>query len=359
MMYIAGETYPDKLMTRLTMTVQELHDIFLKGIRSGEFRGRLPSSAEMKRRYGTGHNTVHLAIDRLKMQGLVYGRQGKGVFVNEQALAGVKKGVVMVYFGLESNMNIPLYLKLLTLLKAELQKSGLTLEFVSDLSAGLKKYQAAIVFGANMMREEDLMTLKYAMSGRVLLINHKLPGMVSLSSDNACGGRLAAEEIYRFGHRRIAVVTRFLDLPRNFFHERHQGFMDFAAEHPDMSVQEYHIPSEIASRSGICADIAGKILHEQPEITALFAFTDWYAFQLLQVLKRAGRTISAVGYDNSEFASLLDPPLTSIEEDVDGLSREAAHALNGLIGSGRAASRMVEPRLIQRESVFDIRHQTK
>ena len=336
------------------MTVQELHDILWHGIRSGELQGRLPSSAEMKRRYGTGHNTVHLAIDRLKMQGLVYGRQGKGVYVNRQTADNSGQGTVMVYFGQVSGINIPLYSRMLGLIKAELDRTGSRLEFVSSLTGDLQKYHAALVFGANLMPGSELMMLKYAMSGRIVLINHKIRGLVSVSNDNVCGGRLATERLYQAGHRHIAVVTRYLDMERNFFHDRFQGVTDFAAEHKDLTIHEFRIPSDSQSRNKICAEIAEKIISGHPEITGLFAFTDWYAFQLLQVLKQAGRTISAVGYDNSEFASLLDPPLTSIEEDAAGLGHAVCRTVNELIAGEKPVSREVKPHLIERQSVFSI-----
>lgn len=336
------------------MTVQELHDILWHGIRSGELQGRLPSSAEMKRRYGTGHNTVHLAIDRLKMQGLVYGRQGKGVYVNRQTAHHSGQGTVMVYFGQESGINIPLYSRMLGLIKTELDQTGSRLEFVSSLTGDLQKYHAALVFGANLMPGSELMTLKYAMSGRIVLINHKIRGLVSVSNDNVCGGRLATERLYQAGHRHIAVVTRYLDMERNFFHDRFRGVTDFAAEHQDLTIHEFRIPSDDQNRSKICAEIAEKIISGHPEITGLFAFTDWYAFQLLQVLKQAGRTISVVGYDNSEFASLLDPPLTSIEEDAAELGHAVCRTVNDLIAGKKPVSREVKPHLIERQSVFSI-----
>lgn len=336
------------------MTVQELHDFLWNGIRSGELHGKLPSISQLKTRYKTGHNTIHLAIDRLKMQGLVYGRQGKGVFVNEKAANVTQQGIVLFYFGLENTFQTPFYIRMLGLIKQELQGSGLQMEFVSTLPEDLNKYSAAVVFGSNMMKKADLMSLKYALSGRVVLINHKMRGFVSISNDNYAGGRLAVEKLYSAGHRHIGVVTRFLDLPQNFFHERFAGAADFAAEHSDLKITEFRIPSGPGLPNRVCAEIAEKIRLHHPEITGLFAFTDLYAFQLLLALKESGRKIAVVGYDNSEFASLLNPALTTIEEDAGRISRAVCDAVTRLISRGKAASIEINPRLIDRESVFPV-----
>lgn len=334
------------------MTVQELHDFLWNGIRSGELQGKLPSISQLKNRYHTGHNTIHLAIDRLKMQGLVYGRQGKGVFVNEKNANAARKGSVLFHFGLENIFQTPFYMRLLGLMKQELEGSGLQPEFASSLPESLNKYSAAVVFGANMMKKADLMSLKYALGGRMVLINHKLRGFVSVSNDNHEGGRLAVEKLYSAGHRHIGVVTRYLDLPQNFFHERFAGVTDFAAKHPDLEITEFRIPSGSGLPNRICAGIAEDIRLHHPEITGLFAFTDLYAFQLLLALKESGRKIAAVGYDNSEFASLLSPALTTIEEDAVRFSHAVCERIRQQISGGKAVSIEIRPRLIDRESVF-------
>ncbi|MEO3746713.1 winged helix-turn-helix domain-containing protein [Plantactinospora sp. B5E13] len=44
---------------------------------------KLPSIRQLQAKYGVGNNAVHMAIVILKSEGLVYGHQGKGVFVSE------------------------------------------------------------------------------------------------------------------------------------------------------------------------------------------------------------------------------------------------------------------------------------
>ena len=90
------------------------------------------------------------------------------------------------------------------------------------------------------------------------------------------------------------------------------------------------------------------------ELLVVIAIIAILAALLLQVLKQTGRTISAVGYDNSEFASLLDPPLTSIEEDAAELGHAVCRTVNELIAGKKPVSREVKPHLIERQSVFSI-----
>jgi DNA-binding GntR family transcriptional regulator len=50
-------------------------------IKSGELRGRLPSTAELERQFHVAKPTVLKAVRTLKAEGLVTGMHGVGVFV--------------------------------------------------------------------------------------------------------------------------------------------------------------------------------------------------------------------------------------------------------------------------------------
>lgn len=70
----------------------------LEDLRSSIIRGeiplgeKLPSNAELKRKYGVASQTAQNAINMLKSEGLVYGVAGRGVFVRSDAdLESLKK----------------------------------------------------------------------------------------------------------------------------------------------------------------------------------------------------------------------------------------------------------------------------
>jgi DNA-binding GntR family transcriptional regulator len=64
---------------------QRVADDLREQIKSGVLGpgDQLPSTAQLQAKYAVGNNAVHMAIVLLKPEGLVYGHQGKGVFVTK------------------------------------------------------------------------------------------------------------------------------------------------------------------------------------------------------------------------------------------------------------------------------------
>lgn len=71
----------------VTPNYQRVADALRDQIKSGTLGpgDKLPSTAQLQAMYGVGNNAVHMAIVILKAEGLVYGHQGKGVFVAKPA----------------------------------------------------------------------------------------------------------------------------------------------------------------------------------------------------------------------------------------------------------------------------------
>ncbi|MEQ4306247.1 winged helix-turn-helix domain-containing protein [Plantactinospora sp. B6F1] len=69
----------------VTPNYQRVADDLREQIKSGALGpgDQLPSIRQLQTRYGVGNNAVHMAIVILKSEGLVYGHQGKGVFVTD------------------------------------------------------------------------------------------------------------------------------------------------------------------------------------------------------------------------------------------------------------------------------------
>jgi GntR family transcriptional regulator len=60
-------------------------------IRTGQLRpgDQLPSMTQLRAQYGVSNTVVRDALNELRRDGAVIGRQGKGVFVSERAAASV------------------------------------------------------------------------------------------------------------------------------------------------------------------------------------------------------------------------------------------------------------------------------
>jgi GntR family transcriptional regulator len=67
---------------------QQIADALREQMRDGTYPPgtRLPSESELRERWGVASKTVRAALDQLRAEGLVMGRQGVGSFVREQAV---------------------------------------------------------------------------------------------------------------------------------------------------------------------------------------------------------------------------------------------------------------------------------
>ena len=337
------------------MTGKQLYNALADGIMSGRITGRLPSIAQLKIKYGTSHNTIHLALDRLKMQGLVYGQQGKGVFVNSEGLQGNSGGSVLFYLGvldINSLARNRFYVRMLTVLKAELQKAGLELILNSQLDDLQKQYSAVIIPDANRLRQEDLSRLKLSHPGRVCLLNHKIDGYVSICNDNFRGGWLAVERLYAAGHRNLAMLTVYLDLPYNFFHDRRDGVSAFQRKHRDLCIT--HFPVSDRAEKDCVIGIANEIVEHHPEITGVFTFKEIYAYEMYRIFDQAGREISLVGYGNPDYAEFMIPQLTTIAENPDALGQTRARTVCSQIAGQPVKSADIPVELIERQTVYPV-----
>ena len=99
-------------------------------------------------------------------------------------------------------------------------------------------------------------------------------------------------------------------------------------------------------------------ISEFPEKTGLFIFTDYLAMRLMNVLRELGRRVpedvSVIGYDNAEFSGLLDPALTTIEEDAPAMAEAVCRIIRDRFAGKKTDDVLIKPALVERASVADI-----
>ena len=143
--------------------------------------------------------------------------------------------------------------------------------------------------------------------------------------DDRAGITAAVEHLIALGHRRIAHVAG----PERFVHgtDRRQAWADAltAAGLPPAPC----IVSDFSAAGGATATAELLSLDERP--TAIVYANDLMATAGLTVLAQNGLSvpedISITGFDDTELASHLAPPLTSIRADVLGWGRQSAQTL--------------------------------
>lgn len=170
--------------------------------------------------------------------------------------------------------------------------------------------------------------------------------------DNAAAAREMTEYLLKLGHRRIGVVLGPDSSPLT--RERLRGYklaLRAARIAPDVALIEQ---GDFTMSSGhVAAEKLFKIKHPP---TAIFCFNDEMALGAIRFLKSTGRSVpqdvSVVGFDDIEFASFCDPPLTTIEQPTREIGHKAMSLLFDLLNGGKAEPGMhtLPSKLIVRDS---------
>lgn len=175
------------------------------------------------------------------------------------------------------------------------------------------------------------------------------PADCSVVPDEAGGAAKAIEHLTAIGRRRIAHVTG---------PEHHSSAHVRAAAAADALVR----PPLFGEWSEAWGRQAGAMLlgdgtgPDGDAVDGVFAGNDQIARGVVDTLRAAGRRVpedvAVIGFDNWDvMVSASQPPLSSVDMDLDGLGRTAANLLLAAINGEPAPGRHVRPcRLVLRES---------
>ena len=112
-------------------------------------------------------------------------------------------------------------------------------------------------------------------------------------------------------------------------------------------------------------DAANRLFDLAEPPTAIFAFNDNMAVGVLQAARARGlrvpEDVSVVGFDDSEQAPIVTPPLTSVRQPLEEMGRMAASLLARLLDGQRLEALGVElgTKLIVRESTAGVVAESK
>jgi LacI family transcriptional regulator len=152
-----------------------------------------------------------------------------------------------------------------------------------------------------------------------------------VGATNYRGGYDATKYLLELGHRRIGFITGTLDLGCS--RERQSGYevalYEYGLDIDPQLVQE----GDFSQPTGFAAAQALLGLPEQP--TAIFASNDVMAFGVMEAVRDRGlripEDISIIGFDNIPQAVQVSPQLTTVQQPLAEMGREAARQLLELI----------------------------
>jgi LacI family transcriptional regulator len=190
---------------------------------------------------------------------------------------------------------------------------------------------------------------------------HGLPGVNadSVGTDDALGGKLAAEHLIRHGRKKVAFVpppgeTRGFNWVRRRLEGCNQALVAAGLE-PAHEVIVEAPASERHDQHGYA--VASRCLADGWDCDGVFAANDELAWGVLRALiesgRQPGRDYAVVGFDDLDPSAYLDVPLTSLRHPMGAIGHEAFRLLLRRIEDGAelAVQRtLLDPTLVVRKS---------
>ena len=179
---------------------------------------------------------------------------------------------------------------------------------------------------------------------------------IYIDNDNLLAGREAAEYLYQLGHRRIAYLGS--DSSLMFSADRKAGYQLALAIHQLPVRPEYCV--EVKNVSENNEEAIRGLLMQKDRPTAILVSDDILAVSLERVCLENHLAIpedlSIISFNNSLFARLTSPQLTSIDIGAGQLGSEAAsQIINHIENPNLLATKIIVPHhLIERDSCCKI-----
>jgi LacI family transcriptional regulator len=175
--------------------------------------------------------------------------------------------------------------------------------------------RAGLILVTSQLTSEQYLRLQEAALPIVLIdpVNRVDESLASVGASNWQGGVSAVQHLVELGHRRIAMLRGYECLADD---ARYHGYVAALTE------AGVAVDPDLVARADFRADAAvvaaERILRRSDRPTAVFAANDLEALGTLEAARRLGLSVpgdlSAVGFDDSIFATTASPPLTTVRQ---------------------------------------------
>lgn len=346
-------------------------------IASGRYgvEGRMPSEAQLVRRFGVSRPTVARALGILGNEGLLERRAGSGTFAKQGTQTGASSKLLGLLIPGLGNTEIFQIIGGEIASLARMHDYGLVWggseTLLPDPAGGLKQAEqlcrqfierrvSGVFFAPyELVKEKEEANRNLAVMLReagipvVLLDRDMVPFPARSDFDlvginNVTGGYLLAEHLLKLGCKRIHFVARPLSAPT----------VDARIAGVREALSRWNLPAEPGwLHIGDFEDknfVRRLVGPARPE--AFVCANDHTAAMLLGVLRknniRAPEDIRVVGFDDVKFATLVSPPLTTIQQPCREIAMIAFRAMMDRQADATlpACHMSLSPRLVIRDS---------
>ncbi len=349
----------------------------LSEIHAGKYDGahRLPSEAELVKRFGVSRPTVARALQELKSQGILQRRAGSGTYLRkDKAVPAEIRQLGLIVPGLGK-------IEIFEVICGELASlarvhdfgmhwggstrprsdSGMSIREAEELCALFIEKNVNGIFFAPFEHTTDNEAANRRITDRlthagipVVLLDRDLCAFPQRSDfdlvgiDNFAGGYFLAEHLIKLGARRLAFVTR--PFSATTVDARKAGACSAMMAHGIPVARDFLHAGDPLDVKFVRQLIAAN------QFDAVICTNDHTAAQLLQTLGRLDiktpQNLRVVGFDDVRFATLLPVPLTTIQQPCRDIALTSFHAMIERIANPSLPSRslLLTPRLVIRES---------
>ena len=189
------------------------------------------------------------------------------------------------------------------------------------------------------------------LGGRIF--HHANASMVR--SDHGQGMRLVIRHLQQQGHTKIAMLAGPAVSPTMSNALRHNAFLQAVIEAGLGWQDSWLVHGPLTMEGGYQS--ARQLLTTMPEITAICAHNDLVAIGAMKACRELGRHIpddcAVIGYNDTDLAAMVDPPLTSVHVDTFEVGRQQMKRLLEMIAHPKQAfAELILPvtELIRRQS---------
>ncbi|MDR1606509.1 MAG: LacI family transcriptional regulator [Streptococcaceae bacterium] len=246
-----------------------------------------------------------------------------------QMLASGKAGAIGVVFPpVENKSEQPFFMKILTAINEEARQNEITVSIASGYSNDTLLSQVQVMYQEKRVDGFILLYAGEADDVRNYLLADGIPFVVvgtpveraneitAVDNDNKLMGSEATQYLASLGHKRIAFVSNVDS--GEVFHERYLGF--------STKVQALGLTGQLLRTTEE---------FEIGEATALVVLDDILAIKVIQRLSEQGiavpQDISVISFNNSIFASLIHPYLTTFDINITQLGHRSVQKLVHLL----------------------------
>ncbi len=338
-------------------------------IQAGKYEKTLPTEQALCAQFRVSRQTVRQALSLLEAERLIECRQGSGSHIREQRERAAHQrfsiAVVTTYI---SDYIFPSILREIEAVCAENNSAPLLFatqnQFANERRILLSLLETEPLDGVlvegtktGLPNPNIRLYQKLMEKGIPLVFIHgnyeEIRDTLSVLDDNAAGGRMLVEYLYKKGHRRIAGIFKYDDLQGR---QRFAGYLD--------AMQEFGLPPEDRNILWYSTDQKDRFLRDSfsqarldeclSSCSAVVCYNDEIAARVISYLTKKGVAVpgdvAVVSFDNSSYSEMSTPRITSLSHAQYNVGRIAAELLFRHLRGDACASELVPWVLAEKES---------